>query len=130
MLKASRASLWLAGTLSVLAVAGCSAPTINGFNLTAGPGNITISPGGTATINIASSSTGSAASTATVVLYNLPSGVSFAPSSPTIATGTQSTITLIASPNAPAATSQVSVSAYAGLAYSGAYVTVTVVPNP
>ena len=35
-------------------------------------------------------------------------------------------ITLIASPNAPAATSQVSVSAYAGLAYSGAYVTVTV----
>ncbi len=129
MLKASRASLWLTGAATVLAMAGCSAPTINGFNLTAGPGNITITPGGTATISIASSSTSSSKSTATVVLYGLPQGVSFSPSAPTIDTGTQSAITLTAAPGAPAATSKVQVSAYAGLAYSGTYVTVTVVPN-
>lgn len=130
MLKATRASLWLAATFPVLALAGCSAPTINGFNLTAGPSNITIAPGGTATIGIASTSTSNAAVTATIIIYNLPSGVSYSPASPTIASGTQSAITLTAAPDSPAATRQVQVSGIAGLADSNAYVTVTVVPNP
>ncbi len=129
MLEASRA-LWLAGALSLVTMTGCSAPTINGFNLTAGPSTITIVPGGTAALNIASTSTSNAASTATVIIYNLPSGVSYSPASPTIATGTQSTITLTAAPGSPASTRQVQVSGIAGLADSNAFVTVTVVPNP
>jgi hypothetical protein len=130
MLKVSRASLWLAGSVSLLAASACSTPTINGFNLTAGPANVNIAPGGISYITVAATATGSAAVNVAVVVYGLPAGVSYSPTAPTIATGSQTNIVLTAAPNAPAGTSVTHVSGYAGLAYSNSEISVTVAPNP
>ena len=128
MMTVKRAALWLGSSLSVIALTACSGPTINGFDLTAGPAAITIQPGGQATLVVSATSTSNAAVTAAVVLFYLPTGVSAAPSAPTVTTGSQSTITLTAASSAPiGVSSNVQVTGYTNLAQSTKFVTVSVV---
>jgi hypothetical protein len=131
MLTVSRASLWLAGTITLLAAAGCSAPTINGFKITAGPSTATVTAGSSTYINVAATTGASSPVTAAVIVYNLPVGVSSSPASPTVTTGaTQTTITISAAPNAQPGTVPLQITGYAGLASSNAYVNLTVVAAP
>ena len=128
MMTVKRAALWLGSSLSMIALTACSTPTINGFNLTAGPASISIAPGTQAYLTVSSTATNNAPVTAGIVLYYLPTGVTSVPSAPTVTTGSQSTIILSASPNAPiGVTSKVQVTGYANLAQSTQYVNVTVV---
>jgi hypothetical protein len=128
MLTVSRASLWLAGTASLLFATACSAPTITGFTITAGPSPVNIAPGGTSYLTVAATTTNTSPVTVAVVLFNLPTGVSSSPAAPTVTSGSQTTIALTAAANAPAVTNQVQVTGYTGLAASNAYVNVTVYP--
>jgi hypothetical protein len=130
MMTVRRAALWLGGTLSLLAMTACSSVTIHGFNLTAGPASISIAQGGTSYLTVAAAASGSTPVTAAVVLYNLPPGITVAPASPTVTTGSQTVISLTASESTPIAANQVQVSAYAGLAYSDAVVSVAVIAAP
>ena len=129
MMTVRRASLWLAGTLSMLAVTACSGPTINGFNIVATPTAVGLGPGGTTYMNVAATATGGAPVTAAIIVYNLPPGVTASPANPTVTTGSSTIITLTAAPYAvPGASTQVQVSGYAGLASSNSLVTVNVLP--
>jgi hypothetical protein len=128
MMTVKRAALWISSSVSMIALTACSQPTINGFNLTAGPAAITIQPGGQAQLFVTSTATNSAAVTAAVVLYYLPTGVTISPNAPTVTTGSQTIILLNAAPNAPiGTTSKVQVTGYANLAQSTQYVNVSVV---
>ena len=127
MTAVSRATLWLAGSALLLAATACSAPTITAFAITAGPA-ITLAPGGSAVLNVSASSSSSVAQTAAIVIFNLPPQVSYSPSSPTVATGGQTSITLTASPSAPASTTKAQVVGVSGLAGSTVYVPITVAP--
>jgi hypothetical protein len=129
MMTVQRASVTLAGTLLMLALTACSAPTINGFNIVATPSTLRLGPGGTTYMNIAATGSGSTPVTAAVIVYNLPEGVTTTPANPTVTTGSSTVITLTAAPNAVVgASTQVQVSGYAGLAYSNSVVTVSVTP--
>jgi uncharacterized membrane protein len=129
MLTVSRASLWLAGTASLLLATACSGPTINGFTISAGPQTVNIAPGGTSTVTVAATTTASSPVSAALVVYNLPGEVSSSPVSPTITTGGSTTVILTAAPNAPAQSNDVQITAYAGLSSASAHITVTVVPS-
>ena len=129
MLPVSRAMLWLTCSTGILAVTACSGPTINGFTLSSGNTAASLGPGDTTYVSVASTSANKTPVTAAIVVYNLPQGVSVSPASPTLASGSQITLTLNAAPNAPAATSRVQISGYAGLASSDVYVNVTVTPH-
>ena len=122
----SRATLWLAGSGLLLAATACSAPTITAFAITAGPA-ITLAPGGSAVLNVSATSSSSTAQNAAIVIFNLPGQVSYSPSTPTVATGSQTSITLTASPLAVPSTTQAQVVGVSGLAGSTVYVPVTVV---
>jgi hypothetical protein len=129
MVTVKRASLWLAGTLSMLAVAACSAPTINGFNIVATPASLYLNPGGVTYMNVAASATGSAPVTAAIIVYNLPEGVSATPANPTVTTGSSTVITFTAAPSTVlGGTAKVQVSGYAGLASSNSIVSLNITP--
>jgi hypothetical protein len=125
-----RAALWLGSTVSLFAVTACSPVTIHGFTLTAAPASVSVPQGGTSYLSVASVATSNAPVTAAIVLYNLPPGVTASPASPTVTTGSQTTIALTAVEGAPIVTSQVSVAGYAGLAYGGSAVSVSIVAGP
>ncbi len=127
MMNVTRAAILISSTVSLLAVTACSAPTINGFTLTVAPVSISVPEGGSALLTVAATASGSSPVTAAVVLYNLPSNVTISPASPTVTTGSQTVITLSASEGVPNVTNQVQVSGYAGLAYSGAVISVSTV---
>ena len=127
MTAVSRATLWLASSCLLLAGTACSAPTITAFSIAASP-NVTIAPGGTAILTVSANTSATTPQTAGIVIFNLPPGVSYAPSSPTVATGSQTAITLVAAPNAVASTTQAQVVGYSGLAGSTVYVPITVAP--
>jgi aminopeptidase S len=129
MMTAQRASTGLAGTLFLLALTACSSPAINSFTITASPTALRLGPGGTTTMSVVATGSGTTPVTAAVIVYNLPEGVTTTPANPTVTTGSSTLITLTAAPNAAAgASTQVQVSAYAGLSSSNSMVTVNVVP--
>jgi hypothetical protein len=130
MMTVRRAALWLGSTLSLLAVTACSSVTIHGFNITAAPVSVSVPQGGTSYVTVSSTSTGSESVTAAIIIYNLPVGVSVAPASPTVTTGSQTVLAITANPDAPIASNQVQVTAYAGLAYSQSPVSISVVAAP
>ena len=128
MITVQRAALWLGSSLSMIALTACSQPTISGFNLSALPASINIQPGSQARFTVAATATSSAAVTAAIVLYYLPSGVTATPATPSVTTGSNLTIVLTAAPDAPIGiTSKVQVTGYADLASSTQYVNVNVV---
>ncbi len=127
MRNVRRTAAWIGSTFCLLAVTACSSPTINGFTLTAAPVSVSVPEGGSAFLTVAATATGNGPVTAAIVLYNLPSGITASPASPTVTTGAQTVITLTAAENAPIVTNQVGVTGYAGLASGGSVISVAVV---
>ncbi len=128
MTTVKRAALWFGSSFSMIAMTACSAPTVDSFSMTAGPAEIRVQPGGQARLIVSATTTASKPSTAAIVLYYLPAGVTASPASPTVTTGSSTTITLSAAPGAPIGViSNVQVSGITYLAEKDSYINVGVV---
>ncbi len=103
----------------LLALTGCGSSSHAGnamsdYTLSATPASVSLAPGGSATMSVLATATGSFTSTVGVALSGLPTGVTSSPSTLTLTPGAAQTLTLKAAANAGPGSATITLTGTAG----------------